>query len=140
MLHIVRHGRTEHNASGLLLGRIDPPLDDLGRDQAAALAAAIGPVDRLITRPLLRTRQTAEEFGIEPVVDERWIELDYGDFDGVPLSSVEPEIWKAWRTDVDFAPPGGESLRQLGLRVSEALGDLDRADESDLTTVVVTHV
>ena len=40
MLHIVRHGRTEHNASGLLLGRIDPPLDDLGRDQAAALAAA----------------------------------------------------------------------------------------------------
>jgi broad specificity phosphatase PhoE len=140
MLHIVRHGRTEHNASGLLLGRIDPPLDDLGRDQAAALAATIGPVDRLITSPLLRTRQTAEAFGIEPVVDERWIELDYGAFDGVPLTSVEPDIWKAWRTDADFSPPGGESLRQLGQRVSEALTDLDKAEDSDLTTVVVTHV
>jgi broad specificity phosphatase PhoE len=73
-------------------------------------------------------------------VDDRWIELDYGDFDGVPLSSVEPEIWKAWRTDADFSPPGGESLRQLGQRVSEALTDLDRAEDSDLTTVVVTHV
>jgi broad specificity phosphatase PhoE len=123
-----------------LLGRIDPPLDDLGRDQAAALAATIGPVDRLITSPLLRTRQTAEAFGIEPVVDERWIELDYGDFDGVPLTSVEPDIWKAWRTDADFSPPGGESLRKLGQRVSEAMDDLALAEDSDLTTVVVTHV
>ena len=140
MLHIVRHGRTEHNASGLLLGRIDPPLDDLGRDQAVALAAAIGPVDRLITSPLLRTRQTAEAFAVEPVVDERWIELDYGDFDGVPLASIDPEIWKAWRTDAEFSPPGGESLRQLGERVSSALDDLSAAEDPELVTVVVTHV
>ena len=39
VLIIVRHGRTAHNASGLLLGRLDPPLDELGRAQAAALAA-----------------------------------------------------------------------------------------------------
>jgi broad specificity phosphatase PhoE len=58
----------------------------------------------------------------------------------MPLTSVEPEIWKAWRTDADFSPPGGESLRQLGQRVSEALSDLDKAEDSDLTTVVVTHV
>ena len=140
MLHIVRHGRTEHNASGLLLGRIDPPLDELGREQATALAAAIGPVDRLITSPLLRTRQTAEAFGVDAVVDDRWIELDYGEFDGVPLASVGPEIWKAWRTDADFLPPGGESLRQLGQRVSGALDELVSDDEGDLTTVVVTHV
>lgn len=140
MLHIVRHGRTEHNASGLLLGRIDPPLDELGREQATALAAAIGPVDRLVTSPLLRTRQTAEAFGVDAVVDDRWIELDYGEFDGVPLASVGPEIWKAWRTDADFLPPGGESLRQLGQRVSGALDELVSDDEGDLTTVVVTHV
>lgn len=140
MLHIVRHGRTEHNASGLLLGRIDPPLDELGREQATALAAAIGPVDRLVTSPLLRTRQTAEAFGVDAVIDERWIELDYGEFDGVPLASVGPEIWKAWRTDADFLPPGGESLRQLGQRVSGALDELVSDDEGDLTTVVVTHV
>ena len=140
MLHIVRHGRTEHNASGLLLGRIDPPLDELGREQAVALAEAIGPVDRVITSPLLRTRQTAEAFGIEPTVDDRWIELDYGDFDGVPLASVEPEVWKAWRTDAEFSPPGGESLRQLGERVSLALEDLSAAEDPELVTVVVTHV
>lgn len=140
MLYVVRHGRTEHNASGLLLGRIDPPLDAHGRQQAIALADAIGPVDRVITSPLQRTRETAAAFGVEPIVDDRWIELDYGEFDGVPLASVPPETWQNWRTDAEYAPPGGESLRQLGRRVATALDDLVAENEPDLTTVVVTHV
>ena len=141
MIHIVRHGRTEHNASGLLLGRLDPPLDDLGRAQAAALAGSFGHVDRLICSPLLRTRETAAAFGIEPIIDERWIELDYGDYDGRPLGEIRSETWQQWRSDLDFAPPGGESLRQLGVRVRAALDDLV-ADGSaaDRTTVIVTHV
>ena len=140
MLHIVRHGRTDHNASGLLLGRIDPPLDALGQQQAAALASAIGPVDRVISSPLLRTRETASAFDVEPIIDDRWIELDYGEYDGVPLASVEPQVWQRWRTDADFAPPRGESLRQLGQRVSDALDELVTIDDPELTTVIVTHV
>lgn len=141
MIHIVRHGRTEHNASGLLLGRLDPPLDELGRRQAAAMAASFRKIDRLICSPLARTRETAAAFGIEPVIDERWIELDYGEYDGRPLGEIRSETWQRWRTDLDFAPPGGESLRQLGLRVRSALEDLV-ADGSaaDRTTVIVTHV
>ncbi len=38
MLHVVRHGRTEVNAAGKLLGRSDPELDEIGRTQAADLA------------------------------------------------------------------------------------------------------
>ena len=37
-------------------------------------------------------------------------------------------------------PPGGESLRQLGERVSSALEDLSSAEDPELVTVVVTHV
>lgn len=141
MLIVVRHGRTAHNASGLLLGRIDPPLDELGRTQATALAATVGPVDRVISSPLLRTRETAAAFGREVEIDERWIELDYGDYDGMPLGEVPPEIWARWRSDVHFCPPGGETLHDLGLRVRAALDEL--AAEASLgegTTVVVTHV
>lgn len=140
MLYVVRHGRTEHNATGRLLGRIDPPLDDHGRRQAEALAGAIGPVDRVVSSPLVRTRETAEAFGRTIEVDDRWIELDYGEYDGVPLAAVEPEIWQRWRTDREFAPPGGESLWQLGQRVSDALDQLVAEDVAGTTTVVVTHV
>lgn len=141
MLIVVRHGRTAHNASGLLLGRLDPPLDELGRAQAAALAAEVGPIDRVISSPLLRTRETAEAFGHEVEIDERWIELDYGEYDGMPLGEVPPEIWARWRADVDFCPPGGETLRQLGVRVCAALDELaEEALVGEGATVVVTHV
>ena len=64
-LLLLRHGRTVANASGLLLGRADPPLDETGERQAAALAAEVcsgrfGPVARIVSSPLARTRATAE--------------------------------------------------------------------------------
>ena len=140
MLVIVRHGRTDHNAAGLLLGRLDPPLDPLGRDQAVALAAAIGPVDRVIASPLQRATETAAAFGRPIEIDERWIEVDYGAYDGMPLGEVPAEAWAAWRRDPEFAPPGGESLRGLGARVAAALDDLTASDAPETTTVIVTHV
>jgi broad specificity phosphatase PhoE len=141
-LIIVRHGRTEANASGLLLGRLDPPLDDEGLRQARALGDALGPVERIICSPLGRTRQTAALVGgdeLTVTVDDRWIELDYGDLDGMPVRDVPAETWTQWRSNPDFAPPGGESLRDLGRRVGEACADLaDEAARADV--VVVTHV
>jgi broad specificity phosphatase PhoE len=141
MIVVVRHGRTAHNASGRLLGRLDPPLDATGERQAVALADAVGPVDRVVSSPLLRTRQTAEALGLPVEVDERWIELDYGSLDGTPLAEVPSDVWQRWRRDADFAPPGGESLAGLGARVRGALDDLaGDAGPGSGTTVVVTHV
>ena len=139
MLFVVRHGRTAANASGLLLGRLDPDLDELGVRQAAAAAAALGTVDRVVSSPLLRTRRTAEAFGLEVEMDDRWIEMDYGEFDGQPVADVPAATWREWRHDLGWAPPGGESHRSLGVRVRAALDDLFEASRtSDI--VVVTHV
>jgi broad specificity phosphatase PhoE len=145
MLILVRHGRTALNAGGRLLGRLDPPLDELGGSQAAQLAAALVGIGngRVVTSPLLRARQTAaaiaEALGGDVDVDERWIELDYGDFDGVAMSDVPTEVWASWRADPSFRPPGGETLIELGERVRTALAEL----EHEVTTrdvVVVSHV
>lgn len=139
MLYVVRHGRTEWNASGLLVGRGDPPLDDLGVRQARAVAVAIGHVDRIVSSPLQRAQQTAGEFGLDVELDDRWIELDYGEFDGRPVAEVPSGTLAAWRNDLDWAPPGGESYRRLGERVRSACDDLlDEAATRDI--VVVTHV
>lgn len=139
MLVVVRHGRTEANAAGLLLGRHDPPLDATGRAQAIALAAAVGEVDRVVASPLERARETAAAFGREVEVDDRWVELDYGDWDGRPISGVGHDEWARWREDVHFRPPGGETLAELGARVRHACDDL-AGPARDGTVVVVTHV
>jgi broad specificity phosphatase PhoE len=141
MLLLVRHGRTQLNADGLLQGRVDPPLDALGVDQAEALARV--PVLRRATRvvcsPLQRARQTAAALERPVTVDERWIELDYGSWEGRPFAAVGAEEWARWQADPGWSPPGGESLAAVGARVRAALGEL-AAEAVDHDIAVVTHV
>ena len=139
MLVLVRHGQTDANARGLLLGRADPPLSELGRRQAAALASMVPDDARVVASPLARTVETAEAFGRAIDVDERWIELDYGTYDGQPVADVPPDVWRTWRADPHFVPGGGESLAALGVRVRAACDDLlDEARDGDV--IVVSHV
>ena len=139
MLIVVRHGRTVANAAGLLQGRIDHPLDEVGRSQARMIADALGSVDRVIASPLMRAQETAAALGVPVEIDERWLELDYGELDGRAVHEVPDETWLRWRTDPDFAPVGGESYGQLHERVVPACEDL-LEESRDRTVVVVSHV
>jgi broad specificity phosphatase PhoE len=139
VLILARHGQTEHNRDGRLLGRTDAPLTDLGRQQAQAVARAVGPVDRVVCSPLARARETAEFIGPSVEVDDRWIEVDYGEYEGLPFAEVPEEFWRQWRTDGSLAPPGGESLTAVGARVRAACEDL-AASAVDGNVVVVSHV
>ncbi len=150
MLLLVRHGESEGNASGLLLGRLESPLTARGREQAAELGSGFGrTVDRVVCSPLGRARSTAgivaQACGLADVeVDDRWIEVDYGELDGVPLSSVPPDLWRRWRRDPAFAPARGEALADVGHRVRDALRELVGSDggaaRSERNVVVVSHV
>ncbi|MEM8619823.1 MAG: histidine phosphatase family protein [Actinomycetota bacterium] len=142
MLILVRHGRTEGNAKGLLQGRLDHPLDEVGERQAAAVAAAIGSqvdIDTVIASPLQRAQQTAAAFGRSVETDDRWAELSYGRYEGVPHADVPSEVWERWRADHSFIPAGGESLIALDERVRAAAADAaERAATSNV--LVVSHV
>lgn len=138
---LLRHGQTAANASGLLLGRADPPLTDVGRRQAAAAAAVVAGAARFVSSPLLRCRQTAAAVAGDRTVeiDERWIEIDYGTLEGCPLADVPADVWSRWRRQPEWAPAGGESLVDVATRVAVACDDLTRAT-GDGDVVVVSHV
>lgn len=139
MLIVCRHGRTPANAAGELLGRRDPGLDDRGRAQAAAIAAVIPSGLRVISSPLRRCQQTAAAIGVEVETDDRLIEIAYGELEGLPVGEVSAETWRRWRSDVHWAPAGGESHASLGARVWELLDELaEPAAEADI--VLVSHV
>jgi broad specificity phosphatase PhoE len=141
VLILVRHGETAANASGLLLGRSDPPLTPLGRRQAAALATVpgIAGAERVIASPLRRAQETAGFLGETVVIDERWAEIDYGELEGMALGDVPTEVWAGWKADPTWAPPGGESLTDVGTRVRAACRGLE-AEATSGDVVVVSHV
>jgi probable phosphoglycerate mutase len=92
------------------------------------------------TSPLLRARETAaligEVAGAEVVVDDRLVELDYGEWDGQSFPDLPAGELARWRNDPTFAPPGGESLRAVAARVADFCTEhLDGP-----TIVAVSHV
>ena len=146
MLILVRHGQSTGNAEGRLLGRIDSPLTERGLAQACTLAPAVSGATRLISSPLSRARDTAEALGtgLEVEIDDRWVEVDYGEFDGQKLGAIPAEVWTQWRSDPTYVPPGGESLAAAGARVrsacEELFADPDGPARGDGVVVVVSHV
>ena len=152
---VVRHGRTDANRSGVLQGRMDNPLNAEGIDQAQRVADLLaatysdssdsGSV-HIVSSPLLRARQTAEciaeRLKRDIHVDERWVELDYGVYDGTPLRAVPDDVWRRWRSDDTFAPEGGESLADVHTRVTSACDEMSQesAYDGSGTLVVVSHV
>jgi broad specificity phosphatase PhoE len=140
---LVRHGETEDNAADRFQGRRDTQLNDRGREQSRALAQSLrGEGLRAIyTSPLQRARATAQivgdALGLEPVLDERLMEVDAGDWSGLRYAAVEQAELRRWRAaDPAFRFPAGESVAEQAARVAAALADVAGGP---LPALVVTH-
>jgi broad specificity phosphatase PhoE len=137
-----RHGETEANRQRLALGRADPPLTERGYRQAGAIAERLAPlgVATVYASPLLRARETAAPIaaaaGAELIVDDRLVELDYGEWDQKSFPDLPAEELARWRTDPTFTPPGGESLRAVSERVARFCAEVLDGP----TVVAVSHV
>jgi broad specificity phosphatase PhoE len=78
-------------------------------------------------------------------VDDRWVEVDYGEYECQPLRDIPVDVWLQWRRDPGFRPAGGESLAEVDARVAAACAELFATDglgarASDGDVVVVSHV
>lgn len=117
------------------------PIDEVGERQAEALGAIpeLHNARRVSCSPLARARQTAARLGPPVSLDDRWLEMDYGIYDGLPLAEVPSQIWDRWLTDPAWCPEGGESHLDLDQRVRYACEELwEEAVDADV--VVVSHV
>lgn len=122
---------------------MNPPLDEVGRAQAARIGIAVRQSHpdgfQLVSSPLLRAQETASYLGVPIRTDDRWQEIDYGVYEGRPMADLGASQWARWRSDNDFAVEGGESLSALQQRVLPALEELLlEAESADI--VVVSHV
>ncbi len=147
----LRHGETSYTTARKFSGPggEDPGLVDSGAEQAARAARALyetGGVDVVISSPLRRARETAEEvsvrLGLPVEIEPGFQECAFGAWDGLTLSEVQerwPRELERWLGDTTVAPPGGESIAATRRRVEAALlATLEL--HAERTIVVVSHV
>lgn len=130
---LVRHGETEWTVSRQHTGRTDLDLLESGEAQARALTPVLAGHEfaAVFTSPLKRARRTAELAGFpDAVLDERLVEIDYGEYEGRTSADIRKERpdWLLWRDGT----PGGEAIDAVGRRADAVIADLDDVDGSVL--------
>jgi broad specificity phosphatase PhoE len=148
-LFLVRHGETESNRLGLALGQNDVPLNERGALQAEQLAVALGrePLVAVYASPLRRTLETARAVagahGLDVAIDERLIEMDIGELDGLTFAEVReryPGLLEEWVSGPgpSMRMPGGERLVDVQERAWAAVTELAARHPED-AVAAVTH-
>lgn len=129
ILVLMRHGQSLWNQENRLTGSVDVPLTEKGRAEAvnAALQCSGLKLDIAYASPLSRARDTAalflEKLGqyVPLITEPLLIEKSYGILQGLNKDLVKAEYgvdaYNLMHSSYNVAPPGGESLRELGLRV-----------------------
>lgn len=133
---LVRHGLTAMTGPVLAGHTPGVHLDERGQRQAAVLADRLAPVPlaAVVTSPLERCRDTAAALlasrdGLAADVDERLVEVRYGDWTGRPLKELAKDpLWKVVQqhpSAVRFPGEAGERLADAQTRAVAAVRDWD---------------
>ena len=131
---LLRHGRSTSNTAHVLAGRSEGvELDDKGRQQATELVDRVAelPIRAVVCSPMLRCRSTVEPLaaalGIEVEIDDRFAEVDYGEWTGRKIGDLVKEpLWGVVQAHPSAAVfPGGEGLAEVQTRAVAAVRDHD---------------
>lgn len=114
-IYLVRHGETVWNADGnRYCGRTDLPLTERGIVQAETLHAQLKNIslDAVYSSPLQRAIRTAKiaAGSKEVMVDDRLIEIDFGNWEGKTKEEFikeDPLLWENWQFDPEKTRAGG---------------------------------
>lgn len=140
-VYLARHGQTDGNLKGIAQGWTDTPLNETGRQHAAALAERLRGVrlDAIYSSTLQRSRTTAEAVAAGRPMDVQSLsglrEVGLGRFENVALTDP---IMKTRPTGENRGPDDGESPSQVTARVREAIEQIRKAHASG-TILIVGH-
>ncbi len=145
-LLLIRHGETDWNRSGQVMGNQPIPLNQTGEQQARACAGMLAhtPIAGIFTSPVLRAVQTAEiigqthsaplhhALGLSEIGVGDWINRYWNDF-------AEDPAKRDWYSHPDRArPAGGETLREVQQRAVAAV-EQTLASAQEMPYVFVSH-
>lgn len=137
---LVRHAAVEPAWKRRCYGsRCDPPLSADGVTEAVRLARELATPGLVICSPARRARETARRVTADFIVDARWAERDFGEWEGRTWDDCWAHVPACATRDAAsyarYTPPGAEPFARVTARIVNALAGLS----TDMTSTVVTH-
>ena len=150
MIIFLRHGQAENNTKKILAGRTPGiNLTETGRKQAEQAGAMLKSlnVSAIYSSPIDRAMQTASIVGkhcdVEPISDDRLIELDMGKFTMIPYNEIFEKhgnvFLKFYEGSLEISHNGVESFAEVQKRVFDIV-DFVKNKHKDENVVLVTHM
>ena len=150
MIIFLRHGQAENNTKKILAGRTPGiNLTETGRKQAEQAGAMLKSlnVSAIYSSPIDRAMQTASIVGkhcdVEPISDDRLIELDMGKFTMIPCNEIFEKhgnvFLKFYEGSLEISHNGVESFAEVQKRVFDIV-DFVKNKHKDENVVLVTHM
>ncbi|MBF0370404.1 MAG: alpha-ribazole phosphatase family protein [Magnetococcales bacterium] len=144
LIDLIRHG--EPAGGDKYRGSLDDPLSPTGWGQMRGAVGDHNPWDSLITSPLLRCREFAQEVSHKHAlplkIDPRFQEMSFGDWEGKTgeelMERDRERLTRFWKNPLDNPPPGGEHLLDLEKRVGAAWEEMIQ-DNLDKHLLLVAH-
>jgi probable phosphoglycerate mutase len=141
----VRHAESQANHDGYWNGRTDGALSVTGEASLQSLGQRLSTqvFDRVVSSPLERTRLTAASFADDVEINDEFIEIDLGEWEGRQFSEIQAEDGDELKRAIESRtiPMGrtGESIESAGRRALAAVDQLFEQLEDGQRAAVVTH-
>lgn len=132
IIYLTRHGETEWNKKGILMGQTDIPLNETGKSQAKILKEKLKDIhfDICFSSPLKRARETAEIICgdyCQIIDDDLLKELFCGDEQGKTYSEIN------WNGETV------ETSTEIMNRAKAFLTKISQPEYKDKVILVVSH-
>ncbi|MFA6896982.1 MAG: histidine phosphatase family protein [Patescibacteria group bacterium] len=150
-IYLARHGQNRNNANGILNGRTDEPLTELGIEQANQIATKIKKagltINKVYSSPLSRALQTGQIISDHLVLPEptpipELIEREMGAMNGQRVCDIEkmcaPDVLQAGALTYFLHADGAETFPEIRERATKLLDYLKTADKGN-SILLVTH-
>ncbi len=139
----MRHAKTTLNKEGRFAGRTDCDITEEGAKFASEnFQYKDEDFDYFFISPLKRTRQTLDCVikgpHKEPIIDERIIERDLGEWEGVPYKNFSEALIENYVKGF-YDPPKSETIDHVRQRVIEFVEELFLKYNENDRILVITH-
>ncbi len=149
-IYLVRHGETDWNLSGKAQGQSDIPLNSTGESQALSISEYFSDIniESIYSSSVQRALKTASIIALnhdhDPIINDKFLEIDFGALDGTPLNEMRsrfPEFFDKWSSDPTTAifPESKETLQLLQSRTWEGVGELVKRHKETDNILIVSH-